>query len=78
MDILAAIPAGMVPKNLGEEGSDFKAMSFIPTVEKRTPSDKSTIYLPKYPHELMAEGAFQNMPWIIGVNAAEGLLFTKS
>ena len=46
-------------------------MSFVPTIERRTPGPNSTIFLCKSPLEMGLSGQFTDVPYILGINKYE-------
>lgn len=63
------------PENEGEGA--MQAINFLPSLETREPSDKTTIFLPKSPMEMLHEMPQDGVPWIIGFNVDEGYVFTN-
>lgn len=49
-----------------------KELLFVPTIELEGSQDA---FLTKNPNEMLAAGDFAKIPWMSGVNSAEGLIW---
>ncbi|XP_069669062.1 juvenile hormone esterase-like [Periplaneta americana] len=64
-----------IPKAMTEEELNLGAVFFKPTLEH--PTEHEEAFITEDPLELLSQGKFYNVPFIVGINSNEGLLCLK-
>ncbi|KAJ4438845.1 hypothetical protein ANN_14798, partial [Periplaneta americana] len=64
-----------IPKAMTEEELNLGAVFFKPTLEH--PTEHEEAFITEDPFELLSQGKFYNVPFIVGINSNEGLLCLK-